>query len=232
MRSKHVARSSADFFASSEVPGALRDWAERQARKLNTLELAPLLSPAEGGPVVTAPPTHVAVQRERGFFAWLGRNRFLLVTLVVAGVIGGVVAARLDPFGSGSSAHAAKEPAEDVPLDTERLAALTRIAQQDPTAAAYASRELAELYFVAGKWQLAVDWYTSLIKIDGSDGKVYSALGKAYFNLGNLVEARRVWLQGVTIAPAEPTLHYDLAYLNLALCTTRLRGSRRGMAIW
>ena len=66
------------------------------------------------------------------------------------------------------------------PLDESRASALKTTAQQNPTDAA-TRVELGNMYFDAGRFQDAIDWYQQALKINPRDANVSTDLGIAFY---------------------------------------------------
>ena len=77
---------------------------------------------------------------------------------------------------SGGSANAQASPS----LDESRASAMKTTAQQNPTDAV-TRVQLGNMYFDAGRFQDAVDWYEAALKIHPKDVNVSTDLGISYY---------------------------------------------------
>jgi cytochrome c-type biogenesis protein CcmH/NrfG len=83
------------------------------------------------------------------------------------------------PAGSQASASGAN-PQAPPPLDESRASAMKTTAQQNP-ADAVTRVQLGNMYFDAGRFPEAVDWYEAALKIHPTDVNASTDLGIAYY---------------------------------------------------
>lgn len=81
------------------------------------------------------------------------------------------------PAASGTAPQSAQAPP---PLDESRAAALKSRAQQNP-ADVQTRVELADMYFDAGRYPDAIEWYQSALAIDPKNVNASTDLGIAYY---------------------------------------------------
>src|SRR5829696_3477352 len=109
----------------------------------------------------------------------------------VAGVFFGILVGWIigSQQGSGRALPAAAAPAASQqpagapappPLDESRATSLKGVAQQNPADPA-PRVQLGNMYFDAGRFQEAVDWYEAALKIQPRDVSVSTDLGIAYY---------------------------------------------------
>jgi cytochrome c-type biogenesis protein CcmH/NrfG len=104
----------------------------------------------------------------------------VLVGWIIGSQQGGALppAAQLQaPAASGSAQQSAQAPP---PLDESRATALKTKAQQNP-ADAPTRIELANMYFDAGRYADAIEWYQGALAIDPKDVNASTDLGIAYY---------------------------------------------------
>jgi tetratricopeptide (TPR) repeat protein len=142
-------------------------------------------------------------------------------TLAAMGVSVGVVVLGFILFGSdllsgrGGGAEAPAAAAQEnglAAIDTERVAELMTLVQEDPNNVE-ALFELGETYFLGGEWQAAIDWFTKLLELDPGNVHARTDVGTANFNLGRYEEAKASWLAGLENAPDDVQLHYNMGFL-------------------
>jgi tetratricopeptide (TPR) repeat protein len=110
----------------------------------------------------------------------------------------------------GSEATAQETGLE--PIDTERVAELMELVGQDPKNTE-ATFELGEIYFLGGRWQEGIDWFTKLLKLDPTNVHALTDVGTANFNLGNYEAAKEAWLKAKELDPNDVQVHYNLGFL-------------------
>ena len=131
----------------------------------------------------------------------------------VAGVFFGVLVgwiigsqqegARLAPAPVASSAQAQAgggQPAPP-PLDESRASAMKLTAQQNPTDAV-TRVQLANMYFDAGRFQEAAEWYEAALKIHPKDVNASTDLGIAYYYMNQPDKALAQFDTSLKIDPA------------------------------
>jgi len=99
-----------------------------------------------------------------------------------------------------------------IPVDTQRVAALMKSAQEDPKNAETLF-ELGEIFFQAGEWQSSLDWFTKLIEVDPKNVHALTDIGTDQYNLGNVAEAKASWLKVLEISADDAQVHYNLGFL-------------------
>jgi cytochrome c-type biogenesis protein CcmH/NrfG len=87
------------------------------------------------------------------------------------------------------------------PLDESRASSLKTTAQQNPADAA-TRVELGNMYFDAGRFTDAVDWYQQALKIQPKDVNVSTDLGIAYYYMNDPDKALAQFNQSLAIEPA------------------------------
>ncbi|MEK7247608.1 MAG: tetratricopeptide repeat protein [Chloroflexota bacterium] len=131
------------------------------------------------------------------------------ITVLVSIFFGGDV---LSGIGGGDEAPAAAQGGDIVAIDTNRVAELMTLVEEDPNNME-ALFELGEIYFLGGEWQAAIDWFTRLLALDPGNVHAHTDVGTANFNLGRSEEARASWLAGLEAAPDDVQLHYNMGFL-------------------
>jgi len=221
-------RALAEFYDSGNVPPALHQWAQQQAMRLVEAQSTPLAAGvgSDGGAVEPN-----ALRRQGGrkgrLLDRLLTSWIVLGSLILAAVVAGAVVAKLDLLGvQASEPERAIHSTPPVPLDSRRIAELSRLAEQNPLAAD-ALRELGETYFVAGQWQRAIEWLTQLLTVDATDVHALTEIGTASFNAGRKDDAKAFWLAGLALAPDDPMLHYSLGHFYMSVVPADPAAARR-----
>lgn len=98
---------------------------------------------------------------------------------------------------SGSGANAQAAP----PLDESRASAMKTTAQQNPSDAV-TRVQLGNMYFDAGRFQEAADWYEAALKIHPKDVNASTDLGIAYYYMNQPDRALAQFEQSLAIDPA------------------------------
>lgn len=114
--------------------------------------------------------------------------------------------------GDGEDAPAAAQQGELAPIDTERVAELMALVEQDPKNAE-ATFELGEIFFLGGEWQSGIDWFTKLLQLDPTNVHALTDIGTANFNLGKYDDSKVAWLKAKEIDPNDEQVHYNLGFL-------------------
>ncbi|MBF8286816.1 MAG: Tetratricopeptide repeat [Dehalococcoidia bacterium] len=221
------------YLASTNVPPALREWAEKQAKLVDEAyavlsdpeqraaakgakasavakpEPAPAETPAAAGPE----PLSTTPSRLPSSLPWRS---------LVIGAIGGLVVLvvvlvtlfQLPGGGGDDSEGTPSQPDASglIPLDTARVAELMKSAQADPINPETLF-ELGEIFFQAGEWQSSLDWFTKLIEVDPTNVHALTDIGTSQYNLGSTEDAKATWLKAKEIAPDDPQIHYNLGLL-------------------
>ena len=94
--------------------------------------------------------------------------------------------------------NSAQAPA---PLDESRAAALKTTAQQNPNDAP-TRVQLGNMYFDAGRFQDAAQWYEAALKINPKDVNVSTDLGIAYYYMNDADKALAQFDRSLTIDPS------------------------------
>jgi cytochrome c-type biogenesis protein CcmH/NrfG len=106
----------------------------------------------------------------------------------------------LSPAAAPAAAQQSGAAPAPPPLDETRAASLKATAQQNPADAA--SRvQLGNMYFDAGRFQEAVDWYEGALKIQPRDVNVSTDLGIAYYYMNQPDKALQQFDRSLAIAP-------------------------------
>jgi tetratricopeptide (TPR) repeat protein len=103
------------------------------------------------------------------------------------------------PAAPAPAAQAQSAPAPP-PLDTQRAAELERTARAEPGNAA-ARVELANLYFNAEKFDLAIPWYDEVLKLNPKDVNASTDLGVCYYYTDQIDRALQQFDQSLAIDP-------------------------------
>lgn len=104
------------------------------------------------------------------------------------------------PAASSASANAGAQPPAP-PLDESRASAMKTTAQQNPTDAV-TRVQLGNMYFDAGQFQEAVDWYEAALKIHPKDVNASTDLGIAYYYMNQPDRALAQFDRSLAIDPA------------------------------
>lgn len=208
------------FLSSSAVPAEYRDWADRQAERLDAylaaaddLEQAPE-DDVEEEPAPRPRPKprkqRPPAAREASFWSTqLGK--------IALGVGTGVVVLAVI-FGARAMTERASD-STDVPsvmgnaeFDEARAQELQTLVEQDPQNLD-ALFELGEMNFQAGHNQEAIDWFSKLVEIDPTDTHALTDIGTAYFNLGQASEAKVWWQKVLDVDPNDVQAHYNMGFV-------------------
>jgi cytochrome c-type biogenesis protein CcmH/NrfG len=87
------------------------------------------------------------------------------------------------------------------PLDESRASALKTTAQQNPSDVP-TRVQLGNLYFDAGRFQEAAQWYEAALKIQPKDANVSTDLGISYYYMNDADKALAQFEQSLAIDPA------------------------------
>jgi len=225
------------YLASTSVPPALREWAEKQAKLVDeayavlsdpeqraaakgakeSAVAKPEPAPAETPPA--AAPEAAGSDQKAGASARFASS-YQWRSLAI-GAIGGlivlavVLVARsgLPGGGDGNDGAAATPDANGfIPVDTARVAELMKSVQADPNNPETLF-ELGEIFFQAGEWQPTIDWFTKLVAVDPTNVHALTDIGTSQYNLGSTEDAKATWLKVNEIAPDDPQIHYNLGFL-------------------
>ncbi len=181
---------------------------------------APRRMPTQKRPAPARPGAQPSRRRRSGLFTW--RSAVLVLALVI--VAGGVVYASIPGVGTylstiglgGGAANLPSASAEPtpIPLDTARVAELTKKVQANPndTSSLF---ELGEMNFQSERWQDALDWVTTLLAVDPTDTHARTDVGTSNFNLGRYDEARAAWEEVIRRSPNDAQAHYNLGFYYL-----------------
>ena len=218
------------FLRSKAVPTGLRSWAEQQLALLDDYYATGALEeweppraargrangarqqrPPQGRPVA---PRRKDAQRAAQWTlslpqSWAGLSLVGLVAgLVVAALIVGFLSVRGD---NGGSPDGGVPAAGQVALDEARVAELKAVIAQQPDNQD-ALFELGELYFEAGQWEPAIEWFTKLVALDAANLHALTDIGTAYFNLARPQDAKTYWEKVVQVDPNDVQAHYNLGF--------------------
>ncbi len=171
-------------------------------------------------PSPARPGAQPARRRRSGLLTW--RSAVLVLALLI--VVGGIAYASIPNVGTylstlglgGGPANLPAASAEPtpIPLDTARVAELTKAVQANPndTTSLF---ELGEMNFQSERWQDAIDWFTKLLAVDPTNTHARTDVGTANFNLGRYEEARAAWEEVVRRSPNDAQAHYNLGFYYL-----------------
>jgi cytochrome c-type biogenesis protein CcmH/NrfG len=101
---------------------------------------------------------------------------------------------------SQAPASAATAPSQSPVLDESRASAMKLTAQQNP-ADAVTRVQLGDMYFDAGRFQDAADWYEQALKIHPKDVNASTDLGIAYYYMNQLDRALAQFDHSLAIEP-------------------------------
>jgi tetratricopeptide (TPR) repeat protein len=99
--------------------------------------------------------------------------------------------------GAGTGTEAQAAPA----LDEARASAMKKTAEQNPADAA-SRAQLGNLYFDAGRFQEAAEWYDAALKINPKDVNVSTDLGIAYYYMNQPDRALAQFDRSLAVDPA------------------------------
>lgn len=163
-------------------------------------------------PAATSPPRRERpVSALNALFVGVPWKLMALGAAIGLVVLGGIFLGN-EILSGGDDAPAAEQANELAPIDTERVAELMALVQQDPKNAE-ATFELGEIFFLGGEWQAGIDWFTKLLELDATNVHALTDIGTANFNLGKYEEARAAWLKAKEIDPNDEQVHYNLGFL-------------------
>jgi tetratricopeptide (TPR) repeat protein len=175
------------------------------------------LGPAEERPVPASSRTASREQPVSALNALLVGVPWKLMAL--GGVIGLVVLGAAF-FGNGlvpglgggdDDSQVAETETGLAPIDTERVAELMTLVQEDPKNAE-ATFELGEIFFLGGEWQAGIDWFTKLLELDPTNVHALTDVGTANFNLGSYDASKAAWLKALEIDPNDVQVHYNMGF--------------------
>jgi len=212
---------------SEAVPASLREWSRREVELID--EAYAILSDPERRaglaerPVAGAangPSESVSVSQPEPPSALKALFNGVPWTVAAIVIATGAVIFMVGLFGGGlfsgkgseDPSAAAAQQDSFANVDTERVAELVALVQQDPQNME-ALFELGETYFLAGEWQAAVDWFARVLELDPNNVHAKTDVGTANFNLGRYEEAKASWLSGLQVAPDDVQLHYNMGFL-------------------
>jgi curved DNA-binding protein CbpA len=212
---------------SEAVPASLRQWAGRETELLDEA-YAVLSDPERRAKLAERPATGAGKSQGGGvpaeepappsaLKALFNGVPWTLAAIVVAtaavifavGLFGGGLFS--DKGSDGPQADAAEQNALSA-IDTERVAELVGLVQEDPKNME-ALFELGETYFLGEEWQAAIDWFTRVLELDPNNVHARTDVGTANFNLGRFEDAKASWLAGLEAAPDDVQLHYNMGFL-------------------
>jgi cytochrome c-type biogenesis protein CcmH/NrfG len=125
---------------------------------------------------------------------------------------------------AGSQASAAQAPP---PLDESRASAMKTTAQQNPTDAV-TRVQLGNMYFDAGRFPEAVDWYEAAVKINPRDVNASTDLGIAYYYMNQPDRALVQFERSLAVDPA-----HAKTLLNIGIVRAFAKQDLKGAAdVW
>ena len=225
------------YLASTSVPPALREWAEKQAKLVDEAyavlsdpeqraaakgakesavakpEPAPAETPPAAAPEAAGSDQKAgASARFASSYQWRSLAIGAIGGLIVLAVV--LVARSGLPGGGDGNDGAAATPDENgfIPVDTARVAELMTSVQADPKNPETLF-ELGEIFFQAGEWQSSLDWFTKLVAVDPTNTHALTDIGTNQYNLAKVEEAKATWLKVLEITPDDPQIHYNLGFL-------------------
>ena len=122
----------------------------------------------------------------------------LLVGWIIGSQQGG---ARTAPPAPAPAQTAAAQGQQAPPLDESRASSLKTTAQQNPSDAA-TRIELGNLYFDAGRFPEAVEWYQQALKIDPKNVNASTDLGIAFYYMNDPEKALAQFDKSLAVDPA------------------------------
>jgi tetratricopeptide (TPR) repeat protein len=111
---------------------------------------------------------------------------------------GGAAATQAAPAASPQAGGNTQRQAP--PLDEARVQSLTTILQSDPQNAS-AALQLANTYFDAERWNDAIKWYETTVKLEPSNVDANTDLGVAYYYLNRTNEALTTFERSLKLDP-------------------------------
>jgi tetratricopeptide (TPR) repeat protein len=152
----------------------------------------------------------------------------LLVGWIIGSQQGGRPAPSAAPATSTAQASGGgQNPATPPPLDESRASALKTTAQQNPTDAA-TRVELGNLYFDAGRFPDAAEWYDAALKIHPRDVNVSTDLGIAYYYMDQPDRALAQFDRSLAVDPA-----HAKTLLNMGIVRAFAKQDLKGAAeVW
>jgi cytochrome c-type biogenesis protein CcmH/NrfG len=104
------------------------------------------------------------------------------------------------PAATSAPAQSGGGSAAAVPLDESRAAAMKTTAQQNP-GDAVTRVQLGNMYFDAGRFQDATQWYDAALKINPTDVNVSTDLGISYYYMNDADRALAQFERSLSIDP-------------------------------
>ncbi len=148
--------------------------------------------------------------------ALLRSQPLVLGIFIGIALVGAVLVGRYafggDASGDGGAPEQQAEAGAAIPLDTERVAELMAVVEENPSDAA-ALFELGESFFQANEWEAAITWFTKLLEVDPENVHAITDIGTSHFELGRLAQAKEAWLSALNLAPEDVQVHYNLGFL-------------------
>jgi cytochrome c-type biogenesis protein CcmF len=185
------------------------------------LEQARDRATSTGGGSGTTPPAPAAAPRAEkpsraGLWVVLG----ILAVLIIGGgayVLGHASGSSVPSIdGTPVNTGEAAAQASAAPVDQAKVAALMQKISADPKdEKSFVS--LGDLYFGAGDYTNAIDFFTKAVAIKPKDDYAWTGIGAAAFNSGNQEQARDAFLKAIAINPKNDSGHYGLGLAYLAL---------------
>jgi tetratricopeptide (TPR) repeat protein len=191
-------------------------------------EPPPVAAPATPAPpAAPATPATPAVPSSSWVPAALAGNKPLqkkisvvaAVVLIVGIVVGvkylgnsGVPGISGTPTGQATQAAGATTAP---PLDQAKVSALMKKISANPKDTV-SLLGLGDLYFAANDYKNASLWEQKVLDIDPKNQAALLSLGAAFYNQGNMVEAKKPWLVAATLYPKVATVHNNLGFLYMS----------------
>jgi tetratricopeptide (TPR) repeat protein len=101
------------------------------------------------------------------------------------------------------------------PVDQAKVSALMKKISANPKDTV-SLLGLGDLYFAANDYKNASLWEQKVLAIEPKNQAALLSLGAAFYNQGNMVEAKKPWLTAATLYPKLATVHNNLGFLYMS----------------
>jgi len=140
------------------------------------------------------------MKRESIMFSMVGMLFGILIGWIVGSQHAGPPTASAPPASAPSGSSASGRAASAPTLDVQRASELERTANSQPNNAAVRV-ELANVYFDAERFDLAVPWYEAALKLDPKNLDASTDLGVSYYSLNQADRALAQFDHSLSLDP-------------------------------
>lgn len=127
------------------------------------------------------------------------------------------------PASAGAApANGAQQPTPPPPINEQRVAELTKVANAEPTNSAVRA-ELGNLYFDSERFDLAIPWYEAAFKISPKDPNLSTDLGVSYLYSDQTDKAIAQFEKSIAADPK-----HLKTWLNIGIAKAMVKGDNAG----